>query len=249
MREFGPAIFALLLVGVAFFGSYQGMQSRDTRDRDAEIEHQATQDRHTAQGGVTAGHQTEITPEQGKEHHENRDFFGPEWSLVWVSAVLATFTYLLFRATSQLASDAQRTAAGVRSIIRGSGQKHSTMPGIFIIEASNAGTGPALIETVEWGFGPSSVFAGPPSYGAANISNEMVHPQTRTQPVRFVRIPTPRPVNQVIFVRLAYYDVNRKRHASHAFVMLIDSPAIPQISVFVAAPAAYLEDTFPIDEG
>ena len=35
MDKLGAALFALLLIGVAFYGSQEGMQSRDARERDA----------------------------------------------------------------------------------------------------------------------------------------------------------------------------------------------------------------------
>ena len=188
MRQIGPALFALLLVGIAFFGSYSGMQSWDARQRDAKIQHDATQNRYSSdppKDAITPSNQSEATPEQGKEQ-KNRDFFGPEWFLVWVNVPLASFTALLFFATSKLARDtrnasAENLAASTkatetltkieRAYLVGGGDIERDNTGaailvnghrIFRVDAGNYGKTPAFLARFNVAFATlSQIYSGP----------------------------------------------------------------------------------------
>jgi hypothetical protein len=109
---------------------------------------------------------------------------------------------------------------------------------------SNAGAGAALIETIEWCFDPTGVFTKPTPYGPRRVSNEMVHSEQRTQVVRHVLIPVV--LNPMIIVRVVYFDVTRQRRESIRWVMQIDDPAVPGVSIFVNDP--HPEDTYPVED-
>src|ERR1700722_9882729 len=84
-----------------------------------------------------------------KERIESAGPWGaPEWTALF-TAVLTVSTIGLWYVTYCIARDAQKSAAKVRSIVRGGGRESF---GVFQIEASNAGDGAASIQTVRWGF-------------------------------------------------------------------------------------------------
>lgn len=220
MRQIGLALFALLLVGVAFFGSYAGMQSRDARDRDVQIQHHATQDRYNPNSAVAAGHQTKTTPEQGKEHSKNRDFFGPEWFLVLVSVVLATVTYLLFRATSKLASDSRDLSIKATATLVGMERAYLTGGGDvqmrggrkqFRVEVANYGKTGAFLSGFYVGFATrNQLDAGQPLTFERYIFDDRIPPGGKTKVLEFVTINHLAP--EIICGGFLYRDLQTNRH-------------------------------------
>lgn len=133
--------------------------------------------------------------------------------------------------------------ANKRSIVRGAGMR---LPGsaVFEIQVSNAGTSAALIETVEYGFEATGTFPKPFPYSPRLISNEMVHPEQRGQPVKYAPIPAGM-IDPMIVVRVVYFDVKRRRRASVRWAMQINDPKVPGVSIFINDP--HPEDTFPLE--
>jgi hypothetical protein len=186
-------------------------------------------------------------------------------SAVWTAIFTGLLTYFNFRllgvtvvaanaaksaaeAATASAVLAQTTADQMRSAIRGAGW--SPTPGWFRIEASNGGTGAAVIESVEWGIANLNNFLLPPPYLGPFPSNEMLTPGARAQLVRAVQV-IPQAAPQMIFFRLNYFDINRKAHHSIAHVMELGPTTGQQmLPTFLIPPAAfaiYEDDTFPIE--
>jgi hypothetical protein len=239
MRQIAPASFALLLVGVAFFGSYAGMQSRDAREGDAKIQHDATQNRYSPEPRRSAraeSHEGEATLEQGKEHR-NRDFFGPEWFLVWVSIPLAAFTALLFAFTRKLATDAEKTGAKAlaastehtemlvkieRAHLTGGGPS-GTMDGqhVFRLEVANYGKTPAFLCAFDVHFTTLDVVqAGPQEVFPWYPYEDWIPPGPVPRPIRFFRIDPS--TDKVVYGAFWYQDWQKRAHIFR-FILRIES--------------------------
>lgn len=108
-------------------------------------------------------------------------------ALFIATVFLAYFTFGLFSKTAATVADARQAAADVRSIIRGAGRTHkvngSSKPNRFLIEASNSGEGPALIERVHWTFVEFTEFAQAKQhpYPKTEVSGEVVRQLSSTQ--------------------------------------------------------------------
>jgi hypothetical protein len=220
------------------------MQSRDSRDRDVEIQHKATQGRNEIQSEVASGHKPTTTSNQREDHHKNRDFWGPEWWLVYVSFGLAVFTAGLYWA----AMAPLRAARRVRSVIRGAGMPPGSPPflGSFMIRAHNHGAGLAVIRTVSWKLARLNDFS--TDYGDPIFLGEVVAPGERDQLVTIATIPADFQ-NQMIVVRFDYFDFNRNRPAIIEYAMRLNAPGMHGLPVFVETAPGVLIDDFPIEVG
>jgi hypothetical protein len=219
--------------------------------------HQSSQSRTTAATttGTIAGTTTYIL--------QPEDWAAP---LVLVTGVLALFTGLLWiftarlwNATHTMMANEQKRNRDIRSIIRGAGTtyrppgKPDAKPNRFLIEASNSGEGPALIERVHWRFVERTDFeteietnSKQPSYPNTEDSGEVVPRRMRSQPTKFVAIPDDK-TDPVIVFRLDYYDINRKRSAIIEHAMRIVPPDVPELPAFFNVPPKFLADDFPVE--
>jgi hypothetical protein len=163
--------------------------------------------------------------------------------LVVITFFLAAFTYGLFAATADLATDSQRTAARVRSIVRGGGWLQPD--GIFNISGSNSGTGAAILEAISWGFCEFGELPTIPVYEVVRTVDSLA-PNMRSVPAKFVFVPTFL-IRPVIFFRFDYFDVAHRRRAYIGHVMELRPPGMPPAPVQIPADPIYLIDTFPIE--
>jgi hypothetical protein len=157
--------------------------------------------------------------------------------------VIACFTATLWRATNALV----RTERDKRSAVGGGGEKaRGGSVSVFTIIATNAGPGSAVLRRLRWGFGDLGTLPPTPVYAQDIQTGEPLFPGQK-QPVRHARMFTEGYRNPVIFFRFDYYDINRRREASAGFVLIIDSPDFPALSIpTVDVPPAYLADNFPL---
>jgi hypothetical protein len=171
----------------------------------------------------------------------------PETPEGWTALFTCTLTIStigLWLVTASIARDARNAAAKTRSIVRGGGlEVHS---GLFQIEASNAGDGAALIQTIRWGFGDLGKLPTIPVY-TEEAPGDALFARTPYRPIRHTK--SSGGLNAVIFFRLEYFDVHQKRKAVIGHVLQIRSPAFPMVPIQLreGIPDEYLIDTFPVD--
>jgi hypothetical protein len=230
------AVFAFL-AGAAVFSEPSDCFRYGQQNRSQ----QGTQSEKSKPNTPSGSHNTEATTETPSAHEKCHPYWGPEWSLVWVSiglligtGSLAFYTAYLYRSTRDIARDSRKSSAQALQatkehtetlakierayLVAGGGTAIVNSVRCFGLDVANYGRTPAFLRAYDVQFGRfDDVKSYPCTVNPRHPWDDQLAPGQWKGGIAYIPIP---PGAQVVYGAFWYVDRANEKHF-HRFILRI----------------------------